>query len=236
MPYLALLEADLVSMTRSWVVRIWLGLMVVLALVTILGAPAEGLPASESLANLLATYPLIWSTFVIVVSGGAISSEAGVVADSILSKAVTRYEYILAKMTSRLITVLGLYLVVVLPSAYIIPRYSQDDLTGTGVAWAVLLMGMILVLLTNLSVTFSALFNRTLVAVVVVWLLWYAASAIFTLLEVEYLSPMQIIESLPAVLRGDYAVADQQRILAGFGLPAVVFALVAILYFARKDL
>ncbi len=236
MPYLALLEADLISTARSWVVRIWLGLTAVLALVTILSASAEGLLASEVLASLLATYPLIWSTFAILVSGGAISSEAGVVGDSILSKAVTRYEYILAKMTSRLITVLGLYLVVVLPSAYIIPRFSQDGLTGTGVAWAVLLIGVILVLLTSLGVTFSTLFNRTLVAVVVVWLLWYAASAIFVLLEVEYLSPMQISESLPAVLRGDYAVADQQRILAGFGLPAVMFALVAIVYFARKDL
>jgi len=236
MTYLALLEADLISTARSWVVRIWLGLTAVLALITILTAPSDGVPASEALANLLATYPLIWSTFAIVVSGGAVSSEAGVVADSILSKAVTRYEYILAKMTSRLITVLGLYLIVVLPSAYIIPRYAQDDLTGVGVAWAILLIGMMLVLLTNLGVTFSTLFNRTLVAVVVVWLLWYAASAIVALLEVEYLSPVSIIEGLPAVLRGDYAVADQQQVLAGFGVPSFVLALVAILYFARKDL
>ncbi len=236
MPYLALLEADLISLTRSWVVRIWLGLTAVLALVTVLSAPSDGLPASEALSNLLATYPLIWSTFAIVVSGGAVASEAGVVADSILSKAVTRYEYILAKMTSRLITVLGLYLVVILPAAYLIPRYTQNDLTTRGVVWAVVLVGMILVLLTNLGVTFSTLFNRTLVAVVVVWLLWYAASAIFALLEVQYLSPVNIIEGLPAVLQGHYAVADQQRVLAGFGLPSLVFALVAAVYFARKDL
>jgi len=98
------------------VVRIWLGLTAVLALITILTAPSDGVPASEALANLLATYPLIWSTFAIVVSGGAVSSEAGVVADSILSKAVTRYEYILAKVTSRLITVLGIFLIQVILS------------------------------------------------------------------------------------------------------------------------
>jgi hypothetical protein len=235
MPYLALVEADLANMTRSWLVRIWLVLAAGLSLIIVLTALTEGTPA-QSVADLLGTWPLIWSTFAIVVSAGAISSEAGVVADSILSKAVTRYGYVLSKLTARLITVLGIYLALVLPAVYVISRYAEETLAGGGVAWAVLMVGMPLVLLTCLGVAFSALFNRTLVAVVVVWVLWYAAGFIFVLLGVEYLSSLAIIDSLPRMLQGDYRVADQIRVIFGFGLPSVAVVLAAVWYFGRKDL
>ncbi len=234
MSYLAILEADLKSMGRSWVVRIWVALMAIFALLSTAG-PLVG-SAAEVVAGQLATFPLIWSTFVIIISGGAVSSEAGVVADSVLSKSVTRHGYILAKLSSRLITVIGPYLIIVLLPAYIISRNPEHDLTIDGVAWAVLLIGIILVFLTNLAVTFSALFNRTLVAVVVVWLVWYGAGTLVTLLESEYLSPIIIVENLPSLLQGDYELKDQWRILAGYGIPSIVAALVAVAHFTRKDL
>ncbi len=235
MPYLALLEADLAAMARSWVVRIWLLLTAVQSLAVTLGALSEG-NAADALAGLLGTFPVIWSTFAIIVSSGAISSEAGVVADSILSKAVSRYEYILAKLTSRLMTVLGLYLVVILPPVYIISRHAQDGLDGAGVAWAVLLIATTLVLLTSLALTFSALINRTLVVVVVVWFLWYVAGALFALLGVDFLSPLLIVESLPAMMQGDFALADQLRVLVGFASLSSLLVLLASWHFARKDL
>jgi ABC-2 type transport system permease protein len=233
MAFRALLEADLASMARSWVVRIWLGLMAAQALVTVPAAIQGGDPASDALAGLLGTYPVIWSTFAIIVSGGAVASEAGVVADSILSKAVTRYDYILAKFASRLITVLGLYLLVTLPATYLMSRAAGHDLTARGVIWAIVLVGLMLVLLTNLAVSCSTLFNRTLVAVVVVWVLWYAAGGIFALLELAHLSPLHVVESLPDMLRGD--TNDTWRTLAGFALPSGALTLLAVAYFARKD-
>lgn len=236
MAFLTLLEADLRRLARSWVVRIWLILTFLFAFLIVLSAPGEGLPASQALANLLGTYPLVWSTFVIVISAGAVSSQAGVLADSILSKAVTRYDYLLAKVSAHLLAVWSVYLAVVLPAAYVLTRYATDDLSARGVAWALLVVGAILFLLTALGVAFSTLFNRTLVAVVVLWLLWYAASTIFALLEVAYLSPLTVVEGLPAVLQGEYMVADQWQLLAGFGLPALLFLLLAVAYFARKDL
>lgn len=237
MAYLTLLEADLRRLARSWVVRIWLILTFLFAFLIVLSAPGEGLPASQALANLLGTYPLIWSTFVIAISAGAVSSQAGVLADGILSKAVTRYDYLLAKLSAHLLAVWSIYLLVVLPAAYLLTRYAvADDLSARGAAWALLVVGAILFLLTALGVAFSTLFNRTLVAVVVLWLLWYAASTIFALLEVEYLSPLTVVEGLPAVIQGDYVAGDQWQLLAGFGLPAFLFLLLAVVYFARKDL
>jgi len=231
---MAVLQADLIDLTHSWVMRIWLLLMGFLVVVTVANALSEGAPA-EALSGLIGSFPLIWSIPIIIVSSGAVSSEAGVVADSILSKAITRYEYILAKMASRLIANIGLYLVIVAPAAYIILQ-NVEGLDGNGIIWAILTIGMFIALVTNLAVAFSTLFNRTLVAMIVTWVLWYAAGGIFSLLQSDYLSPIRIIENLPDVLQGTYQTSDQLRILAGFGIPALVVVLAASLYFARKDL
>jgi ABC-2 type transport system permease protein len=237
MPYQAILEADLIGRIRSWVVRIWLVLMAFQAFFTVAGAlTEEEAIASEAIAGLLGTFPLVWSVFVIIISSSAVSSEAGVVADSVLSKAVTRYEYILAKFSSRLFTVIGLYLIVVLPAVFIISNNTDDALSNAGLTWGVTLIGLFLVLLTSLAVTFSTLFNRTMVAVVIVWFLWYGAGIILALVGAEYLSPVTIIETLPAMLQGDYDSADQWRTLVGFSLPSIGSILVAIVYFSRKDL
>jgi hypothetical protein len=209
--------------------------MAVQALITIPASTNEG-TAAEALAQLLGTFPVIWSTFVIINSSGAVSSEAGVVADSILSKAVTRYDYILAKMASRLLLVLGMYSLITVPAAYLVSRYGNGTLTQTGTAWGIVLIGMTLVLLTTLSVALSSLFNRTLVAFIVAWVLWYVAGGIAALFQVEYLSPLHIVDSLPDMLQGTYAAADQWRILAGFAITSVAVIMIAVVHFARKDL
>ncbi|MBN1563528.1 MAG: hypothetical protein JXA10_06810, partial [Anaerolineae bacterium] len=90
------MEADLVNnIARSWAVRGWIGLMALQAIITVPSSTSDS-TAADALAGLLGTFPLIWSLFIIVNTSGAVSAESGVVADSILSKSVTRYEYILA--------------------------------------------------------------------------------------------------------------------------------------------
>jgi ABC-2 type transport system permease protein len=236
MTFQALLEADLVSMARSWAVRIWLILMTLQAMFMILVSTGEDSSAADALAALLGAFPVIWSTFIIINTSGAVSSEAGVVADSILSKAVTRYDYILAKMAGRLVTVVGLYLVITLPAAYLVSRYGQGSLDTGGTAWAITLIGMTLALLTTLSVAFSTLFNRTLVALIVVWFLWYSAAGIAALFQVNDVSPLHIVDSLPDLLVGSYAVVNQWHSLLGFTLLSAGVIVVAVVYFAHKDL
>lgn len=236
MAFWALMEADLVnSVARSWAVRGWLGLMMLQAIVTVPSSTGDS-TAAEALAALLGTFPLIWSLFVIVNTSGAVSSEAGVVADSILSKSVTRYEYILAKMAARLVLVIGAYLLITLPSAYLIHRYGNGDLATGGVIWGMSIVGMMLVLLTSLAVALSTIFNRTMVAMLGAWGVWYAAGAITALFQVEYLSPLDIVDALPATLAGDYHAVDQWRILAGFAIAAATVMGVAVVHFSRKDL
>jgi ABC-2 type transport system permease protein len=223
-------------MARSWAVRIWLILMTLQAMFMILVSTGEDSSAADALTALLGAFPVIWSTFIIINTSGAVSSEAGVVADSILSKAVTRYDYILAKMAARLAMVIGLYLIITLPAAYLVSRYGQGSLDAGGTAWGITLIGMTLVLLTTLSVAFSTLFNRTLVALIVVWFLWYSAGGIAALFQVNDLSPLHIVDSLPNLLVGNYVAADQWRSLFGFVALSAVVIIVAVVHFAHKDL
>lgn len=188
------------------------------------------------MAGLLGMYPLVWSTVAILTSAGAVSSEAGVVADSILSKAVTRYEYILAKFAGRLITVLGVYLLVAVPASYLFLRADVTDVTRDGVIWGIALVGMVLMLITSLAVTFSTIFNRTMVAIVVTWILWYVVGFIFALLEIEEFSPIHIVDQMQFTLQGDYHAPDLRRTLLLFtGATSAVIGL-AVAHFARKDL
>lgn len=202
----------------------------------ILVSTGEDSTAADALATLLGAFPVVWSTFIIINTSGAVSSEAGVVADSILSKAVTRYDYILAKMAARLLTVIGLYLVISLPAAYLVSRYGQGSLDRTGTTWGITLIGMTLVLLTTLSVALSTLFNRTLVALIVAWFLWYSAGGIAALFQVDELSPLHIVDRLPDMLVGNYTATDQWRILFGFAAVSFVVIGLAVMHFARKDL
>jgi hypothetical protein len=125
---------------------------------------------------------------------------------------------------------------VVLPAMFIIRQNTETALSTSGMIWSVLNIGLLLALLTSLSVMFSTVFNRTLVAVVVVWFIWYAAGALLSLVGGESLSPARIIENLPATLGGDYQSADQWRTTISFGLLSIGSMLIAVQYFSHKDL
>ncbi len=205
-------------------------------LITVPTAANEFIPASEAVAGVLGVFPLLWSTFIIIVCSGAVSAEAGVVADSILSKAVTRYHYILAKFGARLAAMLGIYGFVALITTILISQNAENDLTRSGIAWGVVDVGILIVLLTSLSIGFSTIFNRTLVALVVVWVVWYVSSGLLAIFQLEFLSPIDIIDNLAATLRGEYETSNQLKIMAVFGGLSFVTISSAVAYFARKDL
>lgn len=205
-------------------------------LITVPTAANEFIPASEAIAGVLGTFPLIWSTFIIIICSGAVSSEAGVVADSILSKAVTRYHYILAKFGARLVAMLGIYALVAFFATLLISQNAENDLTRSGIIWGVLDAGILIVLLTSLSIGFSTIFNRTLVALVVVWVVWYVSSGLLAIFQLDFLSPLDIVDNLAATLRGEYETSNQLKIMLVFGGLSTLVISTAVTYFARKDL
>lgn len=220
---------------RSWLVRGWLLFVAAQTLFFMAVSGGDDVIKYEALAVLLGTFPLLWSTIIIVFTAGAVSSESGVVADSILSKAIRRRDYILAKLLARLAVVLGMFALATVPSSLVIIQNAQGDMDTLGFAWAYVMMALMLILITSLAVTFSTLFDRTLVAVMVVWGLWYVAGNLTALFGLDFLSPTAITNNLPALIEGDYDPADVLKPLVGYvGLSALAVT-GALLHFTRKD-
>ena len=101
---------------RSWVYRVWVLVSVLAAVGYLLyrfGAVPRGRHRAAGLATSSATCcagSLLGSvTLIIVLTAGSISSERGTMADSVLSRGISRYQYFLGKWHARLATVLGTF-------------------------------------------------------------------------------------------------------------------------------
>ncbi|MDH7568665.1 MAG: Ig-like domain-containing protein [Armatimonadota bacterium] len=201
----ALLKADLDQLSKSWVLRGWVAALALTAffgLVRALGGHREvPLPASQVLTQHLQLYLLVWSTVIIVLCAGAVSLETEIIADSILCRACTRTQYLLAKLVSRSAAVVGIYALFAGAAAYCAWRYGTRDITWQTAATGVGIVGMAILMLVSISLTFSVVFNNTIFAVVGMLLLWYVAGSVFNFLGAGYLSPIGLVGNLPRILR-----------------------------------
>src|SRR5947209_5123229 len=115
LPYWAVFQADVHQTVRSWVYRIWVLVSLLAAVGYLLYrfglAHEAGLvqPASRLIADLLRWTLLGSVTLIVVLCAGSISAERGTMADSVLSRGISRHQYFLGKWHSRLVTVLATF-------------------------------------------------------------------------------------------------------------------------------
>jgi multidrug resistance efflux pump len=116
-------------MARSWLCR---GFLLASAIITVLelkGMQAEQKAASQMLEAVYATYLLVWMHGVIFIAGSALAREAECLNDAILSRGVTRGEYVLGKLLSRCVAIGLLTGGILLPTS--IWAIRQDKLVRT---------------------------------------------------------------------------------------------------------
>ena len=174
---------------RSWVYRLWL-LVSVLAtggylLFHIALQQQAGMlqKASLTVSDLLLWSFLAGATLVIVLTGGSISSERGTMADSVLSRGISRYQYFLGKWHARVFTVLGTFFVlatVVLIGSFLL--LHDENLSPVGGVVALLTVAALLLMVITCGVTISAMVNSTLVGVAVLWVVLYGGGFALSLL------------------------------------------------------
>src|SRR5262249_20942462 len=117
LPYYAVFQADLRQTLRSWVYRFWVLVSVLTAVGYLLyraGVYRESKiiqPASTLVSDLLRWTLLGSVTLIVMLTAGSISSERGTLADSVLSRGISRYQYFCGKWHARLVAVLGTFLV-----------------------------------------------------------------------------------------------------------------------------
>lgn len=233
-PFFAILEADVMTLLKSKVVIAWAIISFFIGSLILIGSgPVE---AKDRISGNLWLFVYAWSLMIIGLSAGSISSESGVIADSLLSRSVKRYEYILAKVCSRCGVVLAIYLIVMFILSLIALRVSSiGDIDFWAWLRAVLMVGLILAFLTILGVTFSTLSPSTVVSVIVVLLTWYMMLFALPVAQLDMVSPAYLVNHTSDIMTGYWD--DTLWQMAGIFLAlCLVLTLVSLYYFEEKDL
>jgi ABC-type transport system involved in multi-copper enzyme maturation permease subunit len=278
-------SADLATLARSWILRAWFVLTVLVALVTMLDhgdpPPTSQNPGgvvltalfhpvdtstgeAHTLRELLKFYIVIWVSFIIVLTGGTVSSELGVLADSVLSRGISRWQYFLGKWSARLTAVLSVYLLVIVPTALVLwlsdvpapregvpveqatfdadeateapgPLVLQSSLTLGGVAFALAEVTVILAFVVTCSIAFSASFGSTIISIGVGWISLYGTGIIFSILDFSIFSPARLLCDMPDLLRGQYVASDQYWQLGAWMVVTLSVTIISGVTFARRD-
>ncbi len=235
--FLAILRYDLGLLTRSWITRIWVPLLVAPALFLVAVAANEDELASETLAAYLAAVLIpISGLAVAVLSSSAVSGESAIIADGILSRSVTRSEYIAAKVVSRLGFTIALYTLVMVPYSYLIIRYAAPDTSIAGVAIGLLIVALLLTFLGALGITFSTLFSNVLLAVLGLLLVMLLSGIVLQFLGLTWMSTTAVVYGLPGTFRGTTPVWDLVRIFLVFSSLTAAAITTSFWVFRERDL
>jgi ABC-type transport system involved in multi-copper enzyme maturation permease subunit len=240
LPYWAVFQADVRQTLRSWVYRTWVGVSVLAAVgyllyhVGIYQKAGIIQPASTLVSELLRWTVLGSVTLIVVLTAGAISSERGTMADSVLSRGISRYQYFLGKWHARLVTVLSTYLVMgvlALVGGYFL---LHEDLSLRGSLAALVTVAAVLAVVISCGVTVSAISNSTVLGIAVLWIGLYGAGFILSVLAVRF-APDRLLAMLPDVLRGYFNLHAFGRMIGWSLVASCAIAFVGLIYFGRRD-
>jgi ABC-type transport system involved in multi-copper enzyme maturation permease subunit len=217
LPTLAILKHDMGTLASSWLVRLWLfvsGFVVLMVLSSHWGISGDG----KLIAWLMFPYLVLpWFLVVMMLGVGPVAgNRAESLADGILSRPVTRYEYLLASWASRVITVLGIFLIVVVPAILLVvlaERPAPDDpVTGYGVLIGLLLVCLVLTLQVSLAFLLGTLLRRQMVAVVLLVLGWFLSAATLGTFQLEELSPFSLCQAMPTLLQQPWSEEEPSQV------------------------
>ena len=206
MPILAIFTYELRGLLASWLVRGW---FVVTALVTLLAVAAawQQEDPARLIATLLATYLFLPWPLVVIMLG--ISPTTGTrldaLADGILCRPVTRYEYLLASWGARVVAVQAVYLAVMLPAITIVTFAKREGVgqpvTLYGAFAALGVVALVLTFLVTLSFLAGTALRRTLLAATVLIFVWLPVNIVLYNFSLEEFSPISLSQALPTLLR-----------------------------------
>ncbi len=216
MPAGAILSYELRGLLANWLVRIWFVASVVLTLL-ILAAHWASTPTTLMLRELLFPYLLFpWFLVVMVLGISPVTgSRLDSLADGILSRPITRYEYLLAAWAARVAIVLGVYLSVMVPvvllAMYAKRDVAQDTVTVYGALSTLTVVGLIQVFLVTLGFLVGTLLRHPLLAAVVLIFTWMPVNWVFSTFDLAQFSPWTMYQAVPSLLRTPWRTAESDE-------------------------
>jgi len=215
MPFLAILRHDIRTLAGTWLVRLWLFATVLLTVVIVM-SNWERFQTAPLIASLLVPYLVFpWFLVVMVLGISPVSgSRAEGLADGLLSRPVTRYEYLLATWSARVLVVLGVYLALMVPTICLVSRWErpvpEDSVTLYGLCGALGVVGLVLTFQVSLAFLLGTLLRRAVVTMVVLLFLWYPVNGILNGFQVEEFSPLSLSQALPTLLRQPWNEPEEE--------------------------
>jgi hypothetical protein len=171
----------------------------------------------------------------VVLCVSSISSERGTLADSVLSRGISRYQYFLAKWHARTFVVVSTFAVMALVMLGLFHFLLTDDLTFAGCLAAVATIAAMLAAVVAMGVAVGSVSHSTVVGITVLWIVLYGSGVLMTLMPSEYPTPEKILSRLPHVLQGAYDLSSLTDWIFGGIVVSVASAVLGMLAFARKD-
>lgn len=250
-PFWAIMQTDLENLLKNKITYIWLIIAIFIQIIRILmlnpfmrigGAPLI-------ITNGLSDFIYLWSMIIIGVSASAISSETGELADSIMSKAVTRFNYVLAKFSSRIIYVLITYAVITTALTGVTLRINNSGYETYGLISAILYVALALIMLTTVGVSLSIVIPNKIVSIIVLLVLWHSMNIFLPILDLTFLAPTTIIDQLPDIIQGNSFpvtyiewigegtwIGAEWKTITGFAVISITATILSNIYFSIKDL
>lgn len=242
LPYWAVFQTDVRQTLRNWVYLTWVLAMSLTAFGYVLyrlGAHRETgwiQQAGDVMNDLLRWLVLGSVALIAALAVGSISSERGNLADSVLSRGISRHQYFLAKLHARLLCVVGTMLLLgtlmVLGTSTFL---SDAKLTFTGGLAALVAVSALFALVVTCGVTLSAMCNNTLLGMSLLWLFLYGGGYLLELLPATVPTPDRILHQLPGILSGTYDSTMLWRLLEGTAVVSLLLSLLGMVSFSRTD-
>ena len=215
MPYMAILQHDMKTLWCSRLVRLWLGATALLTLLLV-GSNWSNFRDGTLIASLLFPYLVFPWFFVVVVLGvtPVSGSRTETLADGILSRPVSRFEYLLATWSARVVLVLSVYLAVIVPAIVLVMLAKrpvpEDTVTVYGIVTALFVVGLVLTFLVSLGFLTGTLLRKPLLAVVVLIFVWYPIGLILSVFSLEEFSPISLNRAISTQLRHSWRETDAE--------------------------
>lgn len=234
MPFLAIVEADLVNLFKTRITYGWLIVGLFLQVIRVLSAPPI-VGSSAIIVQGLSDFIFIWSMLIIGITASAVSSETGELADSIMSKSVKRYDYILAKFSSRVMYVMTIYGVITAALVAMALRMMDNNHEVHELMVTILFVALVLIMLTVIGVTLSTLVSNTVISIISLLILWYAMVFILPILDLGFLAPGDLMIQLEDVLQGVWS-GEEWKTSAVYSSITIISIVLSTVYFNMKDL
>ena len=231
-PFWTIAQVDLRGLFKSKITYVWVLAAVFIQVLRTLASASSG-TTSSVVSSGLSDFVYIWSLVIIGLAASSVSSEAGELADSILSKSVTRLDYVFAKFASRITVHADQLLLVTAVLVGLSLRLDAHDY-GAGPGIRDTRRPLMLVMLTTLGVALSIALPNTVTAIVTLLVVWYSMTFFFPVIGLG-LFLRGAAEQAPPHHPGHMGLGRLEAV-AGFVTISGVSTALSSAYFYMKDI